>query len=117
MLLGLSNLLPPPPPPPEAISSPLGSTAAHIRTGPTPMPRVSRDFESQLKHLLRQLGAGSGQEDVGQQEVPWHGRDTAVGVLRDMLKGRREGRESGEFGVVNLKPGAKQLVTSSTGIK
>lgn len=59
------------------------------------MPRVGRDFEIRLEHLLRQLGArqwepGSGREDVGQQEVPWDSRDTAVGVPGDVLKARME---------------------------
>lgn len=74
---------------------------------------------------------GSGREDVGQQEVPWDSRDTALGVPGDVPKARREGREFGELGRAkckaceviekwskpNLKSEAKQLVTSSTGIK
>lgn len=74
---------------------------------------------------------GSGREDVGQQEVPWDSRDTALGVPGDVLKARREERELGELGrakckvceVVesrskpNLKSEAKQLVSRSTGMK
>lgn len=67
------------------------------------MPRVGRDFENWLEHLLVSWEPDSGQEDVGQQEVPWDSRDTAVGVPGDMLKARREGRQSGELGRAKCK--------------
>lgn len=41
--------------------------------------------------------AGSGCEDVGQQEVPWDSGDSAVGGCGDVLKDRREGRKFGEL--------------------
>jgi len=43
---------------------------------------------------------GSGQEDVGQWEVPWDSRDTPAGVPGDMLKARRK---FGELGRVKCK--------------
>lgn len=46
---------------------------------------------------------GSGRDGVGQQEVPWDSRDTAVGVPGDVLKARREGWEFGELGRAKCK--------------
>lgn len=48
-------------------------------------------------------GLGSGQEDVGQQEVPWDSRDTALGVPGGVLKAKREGTVFGELGRAKCK--------------
>lgn len=68
------------------------------------MPRVSRDFEIRLEHLLRRLGArqwpggcGAAGGTLGQQ------RHCGVGVPGDVLKARREGREFGALGRAKCK--------------